>query len=130
MSRVIVSIPGGTYAVKPATVAHARHSWAAQRLAEWCETDLYTGPLRIEWYLDPEAASPGAQRRALRAFVNEDEPCVIHVRADQSELETLRSVGHEAYHLYEYREGRTPDEQRAEAYGRRVADQYLQGDIR
>ena len=125
MSRATVTIPTGTYAVKPASVAHARHSWAAERLARWCAADLYLGRLRLEWYVDPQAASPSAKRRELRGYVNDDEPNVLYVRADQSELETLRSVAHEAYHQYEYREGRPLNEQAAEAYGQRVAADYL-----
>ena len=127
MSRQVVTIPAGTYAVKPASVAYARHSWAAGRLAAWCAMDLHTGPLRIAWYIDPQAASPAAERRPLRGYVNDDDPGVIYVRADQSELETLRSVGHEAWHQFEYAQGRALDEERAEAYGRRVAAAYLEG---
>ena len=125
MTRELVTIPSGTYAVRPADVAYARYSWAAARLAAWCARDLYLGPLRIAWYIDPEPISPSAQRRGLRGYVIPDEPGLIHVRADQSEVETLRSTAHESYHLHEYRENRVLDEERAEAYGRRAANDYL-----
>ncbi len=127
---MIVSVPTGIYNVRPASVAYAHYSWAAERLVRWCARDLYIPRPRIEWYVQPAAVSPSAERHPLRGYVNDDEPDVIYVRADQTELETLRSVGHEAYHQFEYAQGRSLDENRAEAYGRRVADAYLRGEAR
>ena len=128
MTADSVLIDGTRYLVRHAGPSYATYSWAAERLARWCELDLYTGPVRIKWYTveppDPE------HRRVLRGFVHSDEPGVIYVRGDQTERETLISTGHEMYHRYEWRLGRELDEQAAEAYGRRVADQYLKGDFR
>jgi len=129
MIREFVTVQSGSYAVRPASVAHSRHSWAADRLAAWCARDLHIPPPRIAWYLDPEGQSPSAERSPLRGYVNDDQPDVLYIRADQSELQTLRSVAHETYHQYEYASGRTLDEARAEAYARRVASAYQSREI-
>ncbi len=129
MIREFVTVQSGSYAVRPASVAHSRHSWAADRLAAWCARDLHIRLPRIAWYIDPEGQSPSAERSPLRGYVHDDEPHLIFVFADQSELQTLRSVAHESYHQYEYASGWTPSEDRAEVYARRVASAYQRRDI-
>jgi len=129
MIREAVTVQTGTYTVRPASVAHARYSWAADRLAAWCARDLHIPTPRISWYLDAQAQSPSAERAPLRGYVNDDEPRVIYIRADQNDLETLRSVCHESFHLFEFASGRTPSEERAESYAARVAGAYLRRDI-
>lgn len=127
MKTESVLIDGTRYTVRHAGPAWATYSWSAERLARWCEQDLYLEPTRIAWYV-VEPPDP-SHRRVLRGYVHSDEPGLIYVRGDQSLKETLISTAHELYHKYEYRLGRATDEAQAEAYGRRVADQYLAGDL-
>lgn len=112
------------------------HSWHADRLMRWCARDLYIPEQPIRWHGDPVKAAEGElwsevagtarfswHSEHRRGWVD-DEPGIAVVTG-QSEPEMLRTVAHEMYHRYERKEGREADEIRAEAYARRVADDYL-----
>ena len=113
-------------------------SWDADRLMGWCASDLYIPEQPIRWHGDPVEARPGelwsvvagtarfsTHSEHLRGWADWDRPGIAVV-VGQSQVEMLRTVGHEMYHRYEMREGREAlDHERAEAYGRRVANDYL-----
>lgn len=113
-------------------------SWDADRLMRWCTRDLYLPEQLIRWHGPAVKPLPGqmwmdaagsarysVNSEKLAGWVERDRPGIAVV-VRQSETEMLRTVGHEMYHRYEIREGRDPlDHARAEAYGRRVADDYL-----
>ena len=119
------------------------HTWDADRLMRWCARDLYLPEQPIRWHGEPIKALPGelwtdvagtarfvTQTEQLAGWADWDRPGIAVV-VGQPMAEMLRTVGHEMYHRYEMREGRDPlDHERAEVYGRRVADDYLARRIR
>ena len=127
-----------TYVYRLLDSAWERNSWHADRLMNWCARDLYLAPQPIHWYAEPVKPEPGelygdavgsprysTKSEHLRGWADWEQPG-IHVVVGQSKVEMLTTIGHECYHRYEMREGRDPlDHDRAEAYGRRIADDYL-----
>lgn len=127
-----------TYLYRECGPAYELRSWHADRLMRWCARDLYLPEQPIRWHegavpdepgkLWHDIVGPGRIARAdekRTGWVDWDEPGIALV-VGQSQTEMLRTVGHEMYHRYEIREGREPlDHDRAEAYGRRVAADYL-----
>ena len=119
--------------------AYELRSWDADRLMRWCARDLYLLEQPISWHeagvpeqpgkLWSDVVGPGRialQPEKRAGWVDWDEQPGIAVVAGQSEVEMLRTIGHEMYHRYEIAQGRDPlDHGRAEAYGRRVASDYL-----
>ncbi|MGI8657229.1 MAG: hypothetical protein ACR2K4_00475 [Candidatus Limnocylindria bacterium] len=131
------------YVYRQLDSAWEMNSWDADRLARWCARDLYLADQPIRWHAPPVEARPGelygdlvgsprfcVQDNTLTGWADWDTPGIAVV-VGQDKAEMLRTVGHEMFHRYEMREGRDPlDHERAEAYGRRVANQYLEGDTR
>ena len=111
------------------------HSWHADRLMRWCARDLRIPEQRIRWHGEPVKARHGqlwgdavgtsrytVHSQYRRGWV--DDSPGIAVVVGQSELEMLRTVAHEMYHRHERHEGLSTDEECAEAYARRIADDY------
>lgn len=128
-----------TYVYPELDRAFELYTWDADRLMRWCARDLHLPEHPIKWYGSPVKAEPGqlwgdvvgtsrfsTATEKRTGWVEWDGEAAIAVVAGQSRVEMLRTVGHEMYHRREMRQGRYPlDHKRAEAYGRRVADDYL-----
>lgn len=127
-----------TYVYPELGPEYEHNSWHADRLMRWCARDLYLPEQPIRWHGEPVEAAPGelwadvvgtarfsTQSEHYRGWADWDRPGIAVV-AGQPFLEMLITVGHEMYHRYEMREGRYPlDHQRADAYGERIAQDYL-----